>query len=106
MTQNTVVNVEALQRLVERHPDEFRKLLGEVRAESEVVMHDRFGRTISKTDKVITPNHEQGTVMRLDRGSGRVLIKLDDGGTRMLKARRIEVARGRPRKNSLRMATA
>lgn len=98
------IDVEALQRLVERHPDEFRQLLGEVRAESEVVMHDRFGRTITRTDKVITPNHEEGTVVRLDRNSGRVLIQLVDGGTRMLKAHRVEVARGRPRKNSLRVA--
>lgn len=100
------IDVEALQRLVENHRQEFAQILGEIKGESEVVMNDRFGRSIAKTDKVITPAHESGVVIRLDKNSDRVLIRLDSGGTRMIKAHRVEVARGRPRKNSLRVAAS
>ena len=105
MPHTAAVDMEALQRLVERHRSEFAQILGEVRGEAAITMSDRFGRSIAKTDKVITPAGEAGVVIRLDKNSDRVLIRLDDSGTtRMLKAHRVEVARGRPRKNSLRVA--
>ena len=95
------LDVGELKRLVAANPEEFRSLLGE---DAETTMEDRFGRTIKKSDKVITPAGEVGTVIRLDKKSKRVLIELRDGRTRLLMAHRVEVKRGRPRKNSLRIA--
>jgi hypothetical protein len=97
------IDVSALERMIATNPDEVRRLLNE--ADSEKLV-DRYGRTLHTLDKVITPNNEVGMVIRLDRGSRRVLLELPDGRTRLLMAHRVEVKRGRPRKDSLRAVHA
>jgi hypothetical protein len=92
------IDKRALQRLLEQRPEELQKLIDEVDAD----LRDKWGREIRIMDKVTTPAGETGMVIRLDKGSRRVLIKLDDvkdgKETRMLMAHRVEVRRGRPRK--------
>lgn len=92
------IDVGALKRFVSENPEEFQRLLGN----AAITMEDRYGRTISKSDRVITPAGETGLVIRVDKKSKRVLIELPDGKTRLLMAHRVEVKRGRPRKDSLR----
>lgn len=95
----TGIDVKRLERFIAEHPAEVRRLLDE--ADPDKLL-DRFERTIHKLDKVITPAGEEGQVIRVDAGSSRVLIQLPDGRTRLLMAHRVEVKRGRPRKDSLR----
>lgn len=96
---NTRIDVAALQALVEKYPDEFRSL----REEAEEHLLDKFDRSISVRDNVVTPQGERGMVIRLDKKSNRVLVRLDDTGkTRMLMAHRVTVRRGRPRKEAAR----
>jgi hypothetical protein len=93
------IDVADLQRLIADNPREFRSLL----KDATCTMEDRFGRSIKKLDKVTTPAGEAGMVIRLDKKSKRVLVELKDGRTRLLMAHRVEVRRGRPRKNSLKV---
>lgn len=92
------IDIDLVKKLVMENPDEFRGLLGE----AHETLQDRYGRTVSVKDKVTTPAGESGMVIRIDKKSKRVLIHLDepkDGKTtRMLMAHRVEVRRGRPRK--------
>lgn len=93
----SMIDVAALQKLVENHPEEFRRLQAEV----DPHLEDRYGRVVAVKDNIITPKGEKGMVIRIDKKSKRVLVRLDDTGkTRMLMAHRVEVRRGRPRKNS------
>jgi hypothetical protein len=92
-TAEVHIDKKALQRLVEEHPEELQRLIDNIEAD----LRDRFGRAVRLMDKVTTPAGEDGMVIRLDKGSRRVLIKLDNGKTRMLMAHRVEIRRGRPR---------
>lgn len=98
MSDTTRIDVEALRRLIAENPDEVRHLLDE----AEPKVHDRYDRVIHKTDRVVMPSGEAGMVIRVDKKTGRVLIETHDGRTRLLRAHRVEVSRGRPRKGSLR----
>lgn len=93
------IDVEALRALIADNPEEFRALLDEV----EPKIEDRYGRSIHKTDRVTMPSGEAGMVIRVDKKTKRVLIETYDGRTRLLRSHRVEVARGRPRKDSLRV---
>lgn len=92
------LDIQAMQKLIERYPDAFERFRDEVA--KHVV--DRYGRSIAKTDKVVTPQGEDARVLRIDQTSRRVLVELPGGKTRMIMAHRLEVKRGRPRKTSQR----
>lgn len=101
-TQDTAkIDMQEVQRFIADHPEEFRKL----QEAAEVTLLDKHGRTVAVTDKVVTPQGERGMVIRIDKNSKRVLIRLDNTGkTRMLMAHRVSVRRGRPRKDDLQRA--
>lgn len=95
---NDTIDVRALREMVKAHPDEFRSFIEEL---TDPVF-DKFGRAISVLNKVITASGEDAVVIRVDRPTQRVLVELDDKRTRLLSASRVEVRRGRPRKDSMR----
>lgn len=99
MTEEPRLDIEALKALMQSHPEEFRKL----REAVETSLLDKHGRTIVVTDNVLTPQGEKGMVIRIDKKSKRVLVRLDapvnGHTTRMLMAHRVTVRRGRPRRD-------
>jgi hypothetical protein len=96
------IDVAALQQLVENHPEEYRRLL---EMATEPHLEDKHGRTVMVKDNITTPKGEKGMVIRIDKKSKRVLVRLDDTGkTRMLMAHRVVVRRGRPRKDDIAVA--
>ena len=101
--------VAAMIELARRHPDELaqlKKALTTADEESSTPPEDvwlpvdRFNRALQIGSLVLTPDGTRGRVVRFDRRSSRALIELERGGTRMLRLSRIELRRGRPRKES------
>ena len=97
---DTAIDMAGLQRLLAERPEELRALLNDV----DNTMLDCHGRAIHKFDKVVTTRGEAGKAIRLDYNTKRVLVELPNGQTRLLMAHRVEVRRGRPRKDSLKVA--
>lgn len=105
-TDAAALDIDAVKDLIKANIEEFAPLLEEFAGASsparQEALEDKYGRSIHVTDKVTTPAGETGMVIRLDKNSKRVLIRLDhptdpDKPTRMLMAHRVEVKRGRPR---------
>jgi hypothetical protein len=104
------LDVMALIELGRRHPDELEQLKESIidstpaapggEADGPWLPCDRFDRALQVGSLVLTPQGERGRIARFDRASERALIELDHGGTRLLKLGRVELRRGRPRKQS------
>jgi hypothetical protein len=108
------LDLNALLELANRHPAEWRKLRqslvdGSPAAESNGdppwIPTDRHDKVLSLRAMVVTADGEVGRIVRFDRNSSRALVELDTGGTRMLSLKRLELKRGRPRKDSFAVVT-
>jgi hypothetical protein len=99
---NNPFRLRAIQELARLHSQELEELERRARLSSPE-LQDRFGRTVSLGDPVLTPLGERGRVRRLDTANRRVLIFLDDepGKSRFLKAEKVELRRGRPRLDAI-----
>lgn len=109
MTNGLTLDVQAMVELARRHPDELARLrdalndsagTGGEPSDGPWIPCDRFDRTLSLGSLVLTSTGDQGRITRFDRNSERALVEMDKGGTRMLKLARIELRRGRPRRQS------
>jgi len=113
MTNGLPLDVAAMLELARRHPEELEKLKAALGATDEAISGeqadapwlpcDRFQRTLALGSLVLTPSGQKGRIVRFDRNSERALVELDEGGTRFLKLNRVELRRGRPRKESYAM---
>lgn len=102
------VELEALRALAERHGDEFDQIVAQLRKDEdrEKPIMDRFGKTIAVGDKVTLKDGTSARVKRIDKKSRRVLVATDDDATHMVMAHRVEVRKGRPRRDSHATAAA
>ena len=110
MTNNDGLSLDvmAMVELARRHPEELEQLKESIidsvppgaEAEGPWLPCDRFHRALQIGSLVLTHEGERGRITRFDRNSERALIELERGGTRLLRLTRIELRRGRPRKNS------
>lgn len=110
MTDGLTLEALAMVELARRHPEELAKLRDSLASSTHLndqeaedapwIPCDRFNRSLSLGSLVLTAAGERGRIIRFDRKSERALVELDDGGTRMLRLGRIELRRGRPRKES------
>lgn len=104
------LDVTAMMELARRHSDEYEQLRAALIAttgsneslgsDAPWLPCDRFERALTVGSLVLTPVGERGRIIRFDRNSERALIELDHGGQRLLKLNRIELRRGRPRKQT------
>lgn len=104
------LDVRAIAELARRHPkelDQLRRQFAEVDHEDESVAAflDRYGRRVDVGSKVVTGRGEIGRIKRIDVASRRALIELEQGGTRMLRTNKLELKRGRPRRDSFQVAS-
>lgn len=110
------LDVMAMMELARRHSDEYDQLRQSFiqssgtaepdQAETPWLPCDRFERTLAVGSLVLTPIGERGRIIRFDRNSERALVELEHGGTRLLKTQRVELRRGRPRKETYATAAA
>ena len=110
MTNGLSLDVMAMIELARRHPDELERLKESLVGSDPATTGeqddgpwlpcDRFNRTLALGSLVLTPEGKRGRIIRFDRNSERALVELDTGGQRFLKLGRIELRRGRPRKES------
>ena len=107
MANQLNLDVMAMVELARRHPGELERLKTQIEDAQQrsdephdSLPADRFNRTLAVGSLVLTPGGERGRLIRFDRKHERAVVELDHGGTKTLKLDRIELRRGRPRKNS------
>jgi hypothetical protein len=101
------LDVMAMVELARRHPSELERLKAQIEdaQQQSVEPHDalptdRFNRTLAVGSLVLTPGGERGRLIRFDRKQERAVVELEYGGLKTLLLSKIELRRGRPRKNS------
>lgn len=117
MIDTLELDLNALLALGRRHPRELHKLRQSITdalaadsdesAKDVWIPCDRFNRALSIGSMVISAQGDRGRIIRFDRNSQRALIEREDGsGTHMLRLQRLELRRGRPRKDTYAASTA